>query len=81
MPPLSQAALLCRDAGRARHLSGPKGLDLLSWDWCVPGSPGELTAHCEVLLGAISRVRPHGHPGLTDYPVRASVPNHHTVGT
>ena len=81
MPPLSQAALSCRDAGRARHLSGPTGLDLLCWGRCVPGFPGELTAHCEVLLGAISRVPPQVHPGLMGYPVPASVPNHHRVDT
>ena len=81
MPPLSQDALSCRDAGRARHLSSPTGLDLLCWVRCVPGFPGELTAHCEVLLGAISRVPPQVHPGLTAYPVPASVPNHHTVDT
>lgn len=81
MPPLSQDALSCRDAGRARHLSSPTGLDLLCWVRCVPGFPGELTAHCEVLLGAISRVPPQVHPGLTGYPVPASVPNHQALGT
>ena len=82
MPPLSQAALLCHDAGRARHLLGPAGLDLLCWDRCVPGFPRELTVHRgESLLGAISRVPPLVHPELVGYPVPASVPNHQALGT
>lgn len=82
MPPFSQAALLCHDAGRARHLLGPAGLDLLCWDRCVPGFPRELTVHRgESLLGAISRVPPLVHPELVGYPVPASVPNHQALGT
>lgn len=82
MPPLSQAALLCHDAGRACPLLGPAGLDLLRWDRCVPGFPRDLIVHRgETLLGAISRASPLVHPELVGYPVPASVPNHQALGT
>ena len=82
MPPLPQAALSCPDAGRARPLSGPTGLNLLHWDRCVPGFPVELTVHRgETLLGVIIRAPPLVHPELGGYPVPASVPNHQALDT
>lgn len=70
-PHASSPRLHCRSRGcweELRHLSGPTGLDLLHWDRCAH-FPVELTAYCEVLLGAISRIPPQVHHGLTGCPI------------